>query len=542
MALLARSATAAVFAAQARTIRNLYPRHGWAGVLIGSTLTVLWYGLWCALAFFTARALAAPSVVEALPVMLPNGLLLVFLYWQLVPLLLVSSGLSLDSKKLRMYPIRTSRLFAIESLLRLSSSFEMVIISVGAGVGLMLNPGLARYGFLVLAPFAVFNILLSVGIKDLLTRWLERRGWREAAIFGFVLLAATPQYIGSYGLPSWLTHVTEWTSFSWMPWGATAELILGRPSAVGAVTLPLWLLGAYGFARWQFEQALRFDRSAERASERASASPWWNRAVEAFYRFPGRFFADPLAVLIEKELRFLSRAPRFRLVFLMGFSFGIVLWVPMAFGNLASSPVKGVLESNFFTVICVYALTLLGEVALWNNLGFDRSAAQMYFLAPLDWTTVLLAKNIAGVIFLVAEVGVIGVVMLAMQMPLGVGRMLDALVVTLIFAIYLFAVGNLGSVHYPRPMDPAQSWRANTGSRFQFMLLIVYPLASLPILLAYAARHVAHSEWLFYGVLALDTVLAVVVYRLALYWAVNAAETRREQIVSTLTAGTGPIG
>lgn len=541
MALVATGPGAAILSAQLRTIRNLYPKQGTLGVVVGSTLSLMWYGLWCVLAYFTALSFALPHMARSLPEVLPNGLLLVFLYWQLVPLLLVSSGLSLDSKKLLVYPIPTSRMFAIESLLRLSSSVEMLLMSAGAAIGLMLNPKVARWGFLVLIPFGVFNVLVAVGVKDLLTRWLERRGWREFAILVFVMLAAAPQYVGSYGFPAWLRHITDWTSFSWMPWAATAELILGHPTLVGAIALPLWLLATYVFARWQFERALGFDASAQRALERSTASSLWGRALEWFYRLPTRMFADPLGALIEKELRFLSRAPRFRLVFLMGFSFGVVLWLPMAFGKIGTTPVRSVMAANFFTVICVYALTLLGEVALWNNLGFDRAAVQVYFLAPVDWTTVLLAKNIAGLIFLIAEVGVIGVVMLAMQMPLGPLKILDALLVTIIFAVYLFAAGNLGSIHYPRPMDPAQSWRANTGSRFQFMLLIVYPLASLPILLAYGARHLADSEWLFYGVLALDAILAVVLYRLALYWAVSAAESRREQIVTTLTAGAGPI-
>ncbi len=29
----------------------------------------------------------------------------------------------------------------------------------------------------------------------------------------------------------------------------------------------------------------------------------------------------------------LARSPRFRLVFLMGFSFGLLIWLPLAFGN-----------------------------------------------------------------------------------------------------------------------------------------------------------------------------------------------------------------
>lgn len=544
MALLSavgRGPGAAILTAQFRTIRNLYPRQGWVGVLMSTLLSTLWYGLWCVLAYFTARSFAEPHMARSLGEILPNGLLLVLLYWQLVPLLMVTSGFSLDSKKLLVYPIPTGRMFAIETLLRLSSSLEMVLITFGAALGLAFNPSVPRWGFLVLVPFGIFNVLVAVGVKDLLTRWLQRRGWREMVILLFVVLAATPQYIGVYGIPTWFTQITDWTNFSWMPWAGAAELVLGRPTWTGSITFPLWLIGAYLFARWQFERTLVFDADERRASERATRSPLRVRVVEWFYRVPNRLWDDPLGVLIEKELRFLSRAPRFRLVFLMGFSFGVVLWLPMAFGSVGSSAFRNVMAPNFFTVICVYALTLLGEVALWNNLGFDRSAVQIYFLAPLDWTTVLLAKNIAGLFFLVAEVGVIGAIMLAMQLPLGPLKILDALLVTVIFAVYLFAVGNLGSVHYPRPMDPAQSWRANTGSRFQFMLLIVYPLAALPILLAYAARHVAGSEWLFYGVLALDALLAMACYRLSLIWAVAAVETRREQIVTTLSAGSGPV-
>ena len=46
--------------------------------------------------------------------------------------------------------------------------------------------------------------------------------------------------------------------------------------------------------------------------------------------------ADRFGVLVEKDIRFLSRAPRFRLVFLMGFTFGLLIWLPLAFGRDAA--------------------------------------------------------------------------------------------------------------------------------------------------------------------------------------------------------------
>ena len=43
-----------------------------------------------------------------------------------------------------------------------------------------------------------------------------------------------------------------------------------------------------------------------------------------------------------------------------------------------------------------YALLLLGDVAFWNVFGFDRSAAQAYFIAPVRLSSVLVSKNLAA--------------------------------------------------------------------------------------------------------------------------------------------------
>ena len=66
---------------------------------------------------------------------------------------------------------------------------------------------------------------------------------------------------------------------------------------------------------------------------------------------------DPLGALIEKEVRFLSRSPRFRLVFLMGFTFGLLIWLPVALGRQGVS--QSFLSGNYLTVVSVYSLLLL---------------------------------------------------------------------------------------------------------------------------------------------------------------------------------------
>ena len=59
--------------------------------------------------------------------------------------------------------------------------------------------------------------------------------------------------------------------------------------------------------------------------------------------------------------------------------------------------------------------------------------------------------------------------------------------------------------------------------------------------LAYLARWAFSSEAAFFGVLAFDAVVAVIVYRIALQSAVEAADRLKETMIAALSAGEGPI-
>jgi len=77
--------------------------------------------------------------------------------------------------------------------------------------------------------------------------------------------------------------------------------------------------------------------------------------------------------------------------------------------------------------------------------------------------------------------------------------------------------------------------------RSQAFMLLAYPLALLPMLLAYGARYAFDSELAFYVLLAFAAGLGVVVYWIALGSAVTAAESRKEQIVTELSRADGPV-
>jgi hypothetical protein len=73
------------------------------------------------------------------------------------------------------------------------------------------------------------------------------------------------------------------------------------------------------------------------------------------------------------------------------------------------------------------------------------------------------------------------------------------------------------------------------------MLVVIYPVAFIPVAIAYLARYVFGSEWAFFGVLMFDAMVGFIVYRIALDSAARAAERMKEQMIASLSAGAGPI-
>jgi len=248
---------------------------------------------------------------------------------------------------------------------------------------------------------------------------------------------------------------------------------------------------------------------------------------------------DPLGALIEKEVRFLSRSPRFRLVFLMGFTFGLLVWLPVALGRQGTS--QSFLSSNYLTVVSVYSLLLLSEACFWNFFGFDRSAAQIYFLAPIPFARVMIGKNLSALFFIVLEISMIALVCGLLGMPLRPRTLAESFGVAAVLSIFLLAAGNQLSIRQPRAMNPASSFRSGASGRAQATLFMIWPIAFLPVGLAYLARYAFASEAAFFCVLALDAAIGAIVYKLSLDSAVAAAERLKEQMITTLSRGDGPI-
>jgi ABC-2 type transport system permease protein len=522
----------AILWAQWRSMRNFLPRGG-----IGWTAAVgfIWYGVWVMVSLAVMLLTSSGAVSNTLG----GVLLLIFLYWQVVPVLMAASGASLDLRKLQAYPIPVSQLFGLEVVLRITAALEVVLVLIGAGIGILRNPMTPAWGALGLFPFVVFNLVVGVGSRDTIARILARRRVREAAFFLLILCAALPQILltRGRGFQGRLRAIMTRESWPGWPWTSTAHFVQGQDVLRSLAIITAWLAAAGLFGYWQFRRTITFDVQA--ASARSSSGSSTSGLVERFFRLPSMLLGDPLGALVEKEVRFLTRSPRFRLVFLMGFTFGLLVWLPVALGRQGAS--QSFLSTNYLTVVSMYSLLLLSEACFWNFFGFDRSAAQIYFLAPIPFPRVMVAKNISALFFIMLEISLIALVCGLLGMPLRPRTLAESFGVAAVISIFLLAAGNQLSIRQPRAMNPAASFRSGTAGRVQAIIFLIWPIAFVPVGLAYLARYAFGSEAAFFGVLAVDAAIGAAVYKLSLDSSVAAAERLKEQMIAALSRGDGPI-
>jgi ABC-2 type transport system permease protein len=382
-----------------------------------------------------------------------------------------------------------------------------------------------------------FNLLLAAGMRNLLERLLLRRRIRELLMLVIVFAGVLPQLLITFKVSNQALTSNLPVAIFW-PWGAAAELLLNLALLPAAGILILYLALAYAFSRYQFSKVIRADAGpgvADRDDPSQASRNWSDRLI----RMPSRLLPDPLGAAVEKELRTLIRSPRFRLVYIMGFSFGLVVWLPMALRHVPGH--ESVTRTHFLTCVSVYALVLLGQVTFWNAFGFDRTATQAWYALPIPFAQVFQAKNLTAVIIVLTELVLVVGIALALPVPHPLVRVAEAFAVTLISAVYLISFGNLMSVRVPRAMDPEKVTQGASARSMNAFAFFLFPVALLPIALAYWARYVFDSELVFFTLLALAAILGAIIYWIALESAVKTAMLRKESILNELGRSDGPL-
>jgi ABC-2 type transport system permease protein len=121
------------------------------------------------------------------------------------------------------------------------------------------------------------------------------------------------------------------------------------------------------------------------------------------------------------------------------------------------------------------------------------------------------------------------------------GKVIETFLVVGICSLYMLAFGNISSVRYPRALKPERISRGGASGRFQALVFLLYPLALVPVFLAYLARYAFDSQLAFNLGLVFAGVLGAIVYWIGLDSAVESAAKDRERILMELSGSEGPI-
>jgi ABC-2 type transport system permease protein len=529
---------------QIRSLLNtMRYQEGGGGLKVSITIAALWYGIWI---FAAIGCAVLPGIVgaEDIEAVLSGVLLFIMAYWQLAPLLTLSLGVSLDARKLTIYPVSIPTLYAVECLLRLGTGSEMLLLLAGflGGLAAAGSPHVAELtmGF---ALFAAFNVFLSAGVRNFIERVFHQRRLREVLLLVLACATLLPQLL------LWSEKVrgtarTVWMAFRGFPtWALPSDIAAqisigeGGPEHLAVLTGMVAAAGVFGYV--QFRQGYRTTTMPEVS---VPAYPWKNgrpRASERAARLPSRVLRDPVGALVEKELKYLWRSPRFRLPFFMGFTFGVIAWIPI----MQQWKTLGAwMEQSAVSLISLYSFLLLGPVMFLNRFGFDRGATRFYFWLPLNLRQLLLAKNLATLVFAMVEVTLIAIVCWLVGVEVGPAQIVEAVAVSGIALLYLLSVGNYMSVRFPVASNPDRISRAGPGhglrAAVQFLL---FPLALLPLVLAFVVRYQLQNALLFGAWVGAAGVLGLGLYLFTLQRVSRRGEAGREQFVAQLSQGEGPL-
>jgi ABC-2 type transport system permease protein len=454
--------------------------------------------------------------------------------------------LSLDLKRLMVYPIPERRMFGIEVILRATTGGEVLVVLTGTAIGLWRSPMAPWWGPLFFLPFTAFNLCLSAGVRDLLSRLMRKRGVREMVVLGFVVLTQIPNFIMRMVPEEKLAaYARQYSSISAMlpvPWQWTGRLAAGDISVAAIGGLTLWVVLGAWFGYSQFRRGLRFDEAAAESANRAPSMRAGRVPVlERIADLSLRIFPEPLATLVQKELLTLPRVPRFRLLFVMGAFFSLIIFIPFL-SKPGGAPNPGFMQQNFLTIVVLYSMLLLSEPLFSNVFSYDRKAAQAYYVLPVRFSTVLLAKNLTAGLFIVLEVFLVCLVTRVFGIVPSAQSLLESLATVLVFAAFLLSIGNLTSIRFAKAVDASNPWRGKGSGKGAGLLMLVYVVTAPAALLAHLARYAFESELAFFAVLASAFFIAVLTYIVTFESALESADKDRERFLAALAEGEGVIG
>ena len=511
--------------------------------LVAVILTTALGGLFILSAGLGLGVAAHFLIVRGNPELLALPLLGVFLFWQLMPLLLASSTTGFDFTNLLRFPLRFPAFFLLSlayALFDPAAVGSLVwLVCIATGIALA-QPELLGWTLLVLAVFAATNLLLSRAVFSWLERLLARRRSREALVVLFILFLLGFQFLGAVGA-RWEKGLKPYANtalpvLQLLPPGLAGKALAGATRGrASTIVVSTAFLVAYGAAfglllhrrlRAQYLGEDLGETPAPVAPRAASPASFTSSTSLASAYLPG-----PVAAVFEKEFRYLYRNAMTALNLVLPLILSAILLIsPSASrqrpGTFARSPEMA------FPAAVAYMFLVVAPLA-HNSFSFDGRGIQLLLAAPVRFRDVLLGKNLIFGLILVAETGAVWLMVRLLFRPPGAMTVAATLCGLLFAALVHCIVGNWLSLQFPRRFDFGRFRRRASGvSVLIGLALQIVLLGGVAIL--YFLLRLGGKLWLLPVVLLFLSGVMLAVYLATLDRFTRLAMENREVLTSQL--------
>jgi ABC-2 type transport system permease protein len=489
---------------------------------------------------------------------------IIVVLWQVIGVSTSATGPSFDLSTLTRFPMR----YRDYLLMRLSFGLMdpptlaglCCLIAMCIGIGIA-APALFAWSAINLFVYAVCLVLFSRVVYSWTERWLAQRRTRElltgvilVASLGFQFAGQTfgrfAQKMGSghhaavnpYLAKTAKTLITvNW----WLPPGLPATSIDHMHAGLPLIAIAA-LLGLLAYtALFLFvlhvrlhAQYLGENLTEAPAATKKRAKTIRSRSNTAQASAPSAasfsLLSPTIAANLIKETRYLLRSGPKLYVLIMPVFIVFLFSMRTSGLNYAGFGHHG-LEGILFTYGCAYT-QLLFVGMIYNSLGSDGAGSQFYFIAPLRFRDVMLAKNLLTFIIFALEAVLIYIVAAFLSAP----APLDLTAATLawsLFTLFLnMSIGNIRSIVAPKAMDPAKVRSQNvSGLNSLISLVVVIVCVALGGIMFYACRYLHASYWLAAVVFTGLAALAFAMYAIVLSKLDGIAASHVEDLTASLS-------
>lgn len=467
----------------------------------------------------------------------------IFLWWQVVPILVAGFGANFEFRNLLRFPLSLRAFY----ILGLGYGFaDFAAASSVCWIAAMLVAtavGQAELLPVMLASSLLF-ILVNVTLERLIGSWLERifsnRRARELLVGLFVLSMVSMNFLnpalqrwGDHGTRPRIVNMVGYVS--WLPGSlagnAVAAASEGDSSALllTSTGLLVWLAATSGLLWFRYKAQYLGEELSE--SSTPSAVRRAARRHAAGSTTPG-FLSPPVAGVMRKEFHYLTRN---------GFSFITLLLPPvmvmffsMQFaGSNSQLKEHGLPPQTFFPAVMAYLILILLSPA-YNSFAFEGHGIQSYFMAPVRMRDILLGKNLFLVCVVAVELGIsLSVLVWRIGFP-GFPLFLSTIAAGAFAVMGQLTIANWSALSFPKKMEIGKmKGQRNSGVAVWTAFGVQALIAGIATIVLLAGRWL-ENPWLPVALFGGLTVAALGGYVASLDPLSLLAERKKELLIETL--------